>query len=601
LFAVAAGEEPPEFKKLTDIAARHRVPMPAKDARLVLAHTESWSVVGNQTTSRDPGIYAPAFLLEERANGSIVVLRGMERKTLQGRRESEPLWRPFSDEPVKPKLGGHAVTLDNLSTFVCAVQLAARGDEANAERLWKRFSAAGWWDDGEFGEDIAAQLKDPSLLLARCIFDHLHKQYLQDPANLRDSHARMKSLFDEFPKLKTPARQKLFESLAATIAAKPAAAGSTEALLLKWAQTPSSMRHLGIFHEGPQSAAEAPAREIVLRGFDAIPDLIALVEDRRTTVHQVQGFNRIQARTQTVGELAAHLLGLMAGMDSHSEQSPADAAAWRTWWETARKQGERKFFASAVFGRKEGQIIWVHAAPVQILAKKYPAELRSLCEEFSKQASPETQPFALAEAVAESSLDKEDRLKTLVAFAQRGSLEHQRCVLQNLAKLDGARCAQLLKPILEKLPEDAKGSYWTCPEASFTHVVMQIEDDEIWRTYLRAAKRSSVGLRMEMMNPMNYAYIGAKNRERRLAFLAAFLEDEAVREMPKERGKFDGPCAGFTFPKIAVRDFAALQIATILRMAEFPDEFWSAAQWSKFREKVRTKLAGEKLPKLDVG
>ena len=41
------------------------------------------------------------------------------------------------------------------------------------------------------------------------------------------------------------------------------------------------------------------------------------------------------------------------------------------------------------------------------------------------------------------------------------------------------------------------GQYWTCPESALTHVVMRIEDDGIWREYLRAARRSSVGLRME--------------------------------------------------------------------------------------------------------
>ncbi|HEX7470428.1 MAG TPA: hypothetical protein VF437_06825, partial [Verrucomicrobiae bacterium] len=67
---------------LTNIAFRYNLPMPPKGARLVLAYTESNRMLGNRTTSRDPGIYSPAFLLEQKTNGDIIVLRGSERQKL---------------------------------------------------------------------------------------------------------------------------------------------------------------------------------------------------------------------------------------------------------------------------------------------------------------------------------------------------------------------------------------------------------------------------------------------------------------------------------------------------------------------------------------
>jgi hypothetical protein len=133
--------------------------------------------------------------------------------------------------------------------------------------------------------------------------------------------------------------------------------------------------------------------------------------------------------------------------------------------------------------------------------------------------------------------------------------------------------------------------------------VKRLEIDEIWRVFLRAAKRSRDGLRLEMMKPMNYGspYTGPENRSRRLAFLAAFLDDETERVQPQdtEHSKFAGPCAAFTFPKIAVRDFAALQIAFILGLPDRPTELWTPSQWSELRTKVRSKLADETLPNLD--
>ena len=101
-----------------------------------------------------------------------------------------------------------------------------------------------------------------------------------------------------------------------------------------------------------------------------------------------------------------------------------------------------------------------------------------------------------------------------------------------------------------------------------------------------------------MMNPMNYSYIGEKNRERRLAFLAAFLDDATIRDSSVGSSKYAGPCAAFTFRKIQVRDFAAMKIASILRIQKRPTEFWSADQWTQLRNSVQAALKKEVLPKL---
>ena len=100
------------------------------------------------------------------------------------------------------------------------------------------------------------------------------------------------------------------------------------------------------------------------------------------------------------------------------------------------------------------------------------------------------------------------------------------------------------------------------------------------------------------MNPMNYAYIGRKNRARRLAFLAAFLDDAEVRDTASSSRKYEGPCAGFTFKTIEVRNFVAMQIAAILRMKDRPTEFWTGENWARLRENVRAALEKEELPDL---
>jgi hypothetical protein len=335
-------------------------------------------------------------------------------------------------------------------------------------------------------------------------------------------------------------------------------------------------------------------------GADAVPDLIRLVDDGRITTQEFPAIMNSASRVRLLGELAQELLEEITGVKGKSSWEHADVSGFRAWLEKSRQTGEQQALVQSVFTRAEGKINGVNETPATILAQKFPQSLASLCEEFSREAKPETQPFALAEAVARSSLPSATKVEILAEFARRGSLEHKRAVLQCLAHLDAQKCSEILLPIIQNLPADSVGPYWTCPEAALTHCVMLLNDDGIWQAYLVAARRSSVGLRMEMMNPMDYAYIGETNRSRRLAFLSAFLSDKDLREIPKDEGhgKFSGPCAGFTIKRITVRDFAADEIACILGMAKHADEFWTPAQWTALRQEVERRLVHEHLPPL---
>ncbi len=580
---------------LTNIAARHKLPQPPSKARLVLAHTETWGVLGNESTSRDPGIYSPAFLLEEQTNGNVIILRGTEQVTLQ-RRAGEPLFRPFSTARVEPKRGGFVVAFDYLSAFVCSVQLARRGEAALAQEVWNEFRAADWWSDVLATDQGGGKPQSPPLLLARCLYDHLRKQVLQRPGNWPETCSQLSDLFTEFPSLKTGERKSLFDGLAAAIAAKPPIPGSVEALLLDWSQRTRKGRYDELF----ENPADAPARDILLRGMDAVPELAGLLNDRRISAHEINipVLTYYTSHIQSVGELAAVLLGELAGLPRTFSGEASNTEVLRSWLGRQDHKTEEAMLAEAAFTRHEGKITGVNETSVRVLSKKFPRQLLELCEEFSRDATVDAHPYALAEALASADLPREIRVKALVEFAQRGSLLQRRCVLQCLAELDGKKCAELLDLIFDRMPKDADGPYWKCPEAEFTHVVMQIEEDAVWRNYAQVVKRSSIGLRMEMLGPLDYAYIGEKNRARRLALLAMFLNDKAMRNDARPSAKYDGPSAAFEFHKISVRNFAAMQIATILGFTDAPDEFWSSAEWDKLRAKVRARLAAENLPNL---
>ena len=592
--------------KLVAIATRHGLPMPPATSRLVLAHTESWLCLGSHSTSRDPGVYSPAYLLEEKPDGSIRILRGAEEVTLVPIRGREPLWRPFSALVVVPEYGGYDVEFSRLSAFVCAVQTGAADKDDIAQDIWYRFALAEQWVDGRPHEDVSAQLRDPNLLLARCIFDHLRNRLLQEKSDWKEIHDRMAALLKEFPELKADWRDDLFKDLTTTLNAGPPPKDSVEALLLDWSRRPNHLCDWGLSRERRPDDPDAPAREIVRRGYSAVPDLLRLLKDRRVTAWESGACMNAPAEIQRVGELAHELIVQISGNQLPFTMAGDDTGAILRWWKSVQGKDE----IDSVFSREGERIVNVNDGPVRIVGQRCPEKLAGLCEAFSKHAAPAAQPYALAEALAHSSLPQETRVRLLSEFAQRGTLAHKRSYLQNLAALDGAACTRLLLPLLSALPTDVAGPYWTCTEAGFTHVVMQLESNAVWSAYLAAAKRSSVGLRMEMMAPMDYCYIGTKNRERRLAFLGAFLDDAAVRDLSGDRGKeaerlasgkevkFDGPCAGFTIPRLQVRDFAAMTAAVVLGLKEQPDEFWTEAQWRELRDKVRKQLASLSLPKL---
>ena len=576
--------EPPGLKELTELAARHQIPMPPMSARLVLVHTQSWHQLQIPSTGGDPGIYSPAFLLEEKSDGSAIVLLGTERRTIPFRL-GEPSTRKFSLDRVKGTRRGYETRFADLSTFVCAVQVAAREDLRAARGLMERFA-----------EDNPDRLKNAPLLLADCAYDYQRRRLMEGSATWRDVRVRMAALFDEFPKLRTRERRELLRDLAATLGAKPPKAGSVEALVLDWAGQPGGIDNYPgweLFRErGSNDSSHTPARQIALRGFEAIPDLIALIEDRRVTSREVWGRNPSMFRT---GEMAACLLTEIVGHGTNGAQP------WQQWWENARKGNERDYFNSAVFLKRENRITRVSGTVAHIIASKWPEDLPRLCEQYTALAGPDVIPSDLAEALAEARMPKDERVKALESFASRGSLDDRRFVLLTLARLDSKKAAEILLPLLDKIPKDATGEAWLYRQPYFAQLVLEIDDDGIWKEYLRIVRLSSIGLRVQTLGNVGFFPSGDKHRARRIAFLAAFLDDEAVRDASSDPKAYAFPSAASEFARIAVRDFAAVQIATILGFNDAPDRDWDAGQWAKLREKVRLKLSDERLPNLGPG
>jgi hypothetical protein len=375
----------------------------------------------------------------------------------------------------------------------------------------------------------------------------------------------------------------------AAVSAKPPPTNSTEALLLEWSWKPYYQTVSGVDDQDT-----GPDGKILIRGAEAVPNLIALINDRRLTMWD-GSWHRV-----LLGELAQNLLQQITGLQGPFDEDGTGAKEFKDWLKRSREVGEEKIMEESVFGREDGQITDIRTGPAAIIAQKYPGKLSALCEEFVKAANPDTESSALGKAIVAAKLSKQAKVDVLAGLARHGSLKNQSDALQCLASLDGKTCAEILLPILQNLPADTTNSYGNCPEAGFALSVLQLDDDQIWRELLRYARRSAVGLRMEMLESMDSLDVDT-NRTRRLAFLAAFLDDATVREMPadtEEDSKFDGTSAASEIKKITVRDFAALKLAPGLELPDEPDNSWTPAQWLDLRQRVRQKLESEKLPKM---
>ena len=84
-----------------------------------------------------------------------------------------------------------------------------------------------------------------------------------------------------------------------------------------------------------------------------------------------------------------------------------------------------------------------------------------------------------------------------------------------------------------------------------------------------------------------------RNRAQRLRFLALFLKDETVRDEIAKAQQYDPLFGGRGYARLAVRDFAALKIATILEKDFDPNRIKGAEDFANLRARVRKELDSE--------
>jgi hypothetical protein len=295
-----------------------------------------------------------------------------------------------------------------------------------------------------------------------------------------------------------------------------------------------------------------------------------------------------------VGDILCDLAGDGLGTSrvSRHQGEVVRKAAVRAWWEKARKQGEEGYLLAHVLptGRHNN---FPNDHVLRVLARKYPRRLpevyRAVLEDH-----PGFQSWPVAEAVGNSPLPRPEKLRLFLAATRHPNLEHRPAALRELKRLDAELFVERLVETLEALPAKPEAPYWMCREATFAGLTRQTADPRAWRALERAGKRADVGLRMEILQRAAGEPEEGPLREERLAFLAAFLDDATLRATPSDPKRYEGFPAGHEYPWLEVRNFAALQLAALLKLPEKPKPGCKPEEWAALRAKVRQALRQER-------
>jgi len=412
----------------------------------------------------------------------------------------------------------------------------------------------------------------PRKALAAMAFAHWAAELTKAELGLAEILPRMRYIIAAHPELGSESNRELLHGIEAVLKPRNSAPGSVESLLDDLTE-PTGL-------PGPVAPYEDGVNPYYLRlaeqGFDAVPALIAHIDDLRLTRRE-RGMNAFIPAT--VGHFALLVLKALAPDQQISSRSDAIA-----WWEQARSIGEEQY----LLGHKSEEI-W------RVLARKYPQHMPEVYLEFLHGPSDyESESWVLAKLVANCKISTELKIAALERAARHPQFVHRVNALAQLPALDPQRFANLLASEFDNAPTTTSGEYGEMsPAARLATLVLETSDPRAWEAMARAARRAEVGLRMDYIQPDGCCGVGERQRSRRIDFLVGFLDDETIRDATASPDKFRGPYAGYEFPKLEVRNLAALELATLLQINEGGKPEWTADDWAQFRTRVRASLARE--------
>jgi hypothetical protein len=569
----AVAQTPPLDELLAEYQ-RRGLPLPPKEAKLVRYEI---SFSNADARGRHHPIYALAFLIKPGSKtGKAVVLHGT--------RQWEPFWRgnPQEIEPDPAVLKEFQTTPDD--DLVQAIQCH--------HRRWNELATF------LFDRSQRSVQRSPKRRLAEIAWTFRDRQLYQPDVDRSVVARAMKELIDSEDRLDTAGNRALLYALELALVPSTAKAGSVEAAIDALVDL---SRFPGV---GPGYPGDDRYVRIVRMGFDAVPALIDHLNDDRLTRAGTWGPGSYPSWHLRINEVVSDLLdGLAAeklprGSDDDDMPGvwfrpqrgyPIRRRAAQVWWERARLVGEEAYLLAHVLPEAgpDGERNHVCEHPFRVIAAKYPQHIPALYRKVLDER-PDIRSETLVEAVVESKLPAPGKLAVVLRGAEHKDYDHRFRAMTALSKLDRAEFTTRLSATLEGLPKDVDREYWTCPEARFARLVLGTKDPLVWATLEKVARRSALGLRMELLHRLCYADDMPRRKER-LRLLGRFLDDATLRDRSADK-RFEGPGAGFPYPRIEVRNFVAVELGELLGIPIEVDFWRTPAEWAAVRSRVREAL-----------
>jgi len=568
--AVEPVEVVPDLSTPAGVLAEYRalgLPLPPVSARFVrVSEFGQWPVVGFELGA---GTTPTSFRL---------LLATAEREVILPARPRE----------VPPNVAAtRDAFLPGNERLALVAQCQSRGWDALAGHFLARYRAA------EERFDVRQQL----FALA---WDYWEKQLAHPTADRRRAVAALKTLVRRDPTRDTPETRALMRSLDLALVPGTAKAGTAEALVHALVD-----KHLGLMSSAP--APDDPFWLLADRGFDAVPALIAALDDDRLTRARLSG--RYLSVDYVAHLRVKHVVSdLIEGFATERlEREPADLprdlgldrvhghavtrAAAEAWLAKARAAGEEEYLVAHVMSDS------INSVPLRAIAAKYPHRLPDLYRTVLAQRTP-FESAEVAAALARSAVPAPVKCDLFAAAATHAAPAHRRPALLALKTLDTKRFDNLILAEVEALPvrSEDPGRLDPYPTVSVAQLAFLSDDPRVWTALAATARRSAVEQRGSLLfgpaGPISRWRSRPADRIEFVRLMVGFLDDQ---ERFGDVYRRHALC--YVSEQIEVRSLAAYELAWVLGMdfelkPNIPPE-----EWAKLRDEVRAAAQRELDPK----
>jgi hypothetical protein len=484
------------------------------------------------------------------------------------------------------------------TTLALAIHCHARGWTALADRLLERGlreHCGRRWDVFHQPPGVS-----PTLGLAHLAWAHCGNELIKPGTDRAALAALMAALLDEEPGLATDRTRALLRSVQAALVPGRGAPGTIEWYLDTLVEAHGE---LGFSHQLPAGAA------VLRHGLDAVPVLLDHFDDPRLTRLVSPAICNKVAEPVTVGDVVRGLLKDLAGQYRNNEvwASRADAEAW---WRPHLTGCPEDFLVAQVLPPTAPWEVSPNPALLWLLGESYPHRLPEVYQVILDER-PEVHSWEIARGILEGPLPASEKIELFVRAAAHPSIDLRRPALSALSQLHQGRFAEAMTDTLHRLspvPTDPRRSactsdlpdeynkvaVWFCPETDIVQLVRQADDPRVWDTLAETAARSHVALRIEAMTTFHDNGIPDHRLPLEIAFLLRFFDDAEVRDLAAVEAEYDVTfIAAGQFPRLAVRDMAAMRAANLLKLQPAPQPSWTPDMWDDLRKRVRDQVSAE--------